>query len=325
VTTFNRGRSPLPAPSGVRAVHGDREQGSDLRRLARSGTWDAVVDVAGSVPAVVRRSATILGDVVGHCVFVSTVSAYADWPHRPVNEASPLWPGSSDFDPGTRVWDPATYGPLKVGCELAWAESLGADRLLRVRSHVVLGRHEYVGRLVWWLNRVQRGGLILAPGPDRAIQPIDVRDLTSFLLDQAEVGSSGVFNVAAPMLRASYGTMLEACIEATARSAKRPATLVWIDEEWLGRSGLVQWTELPLWRKARAPWGMSTQKAQAAGLRCRPVAETVDDTWEWLAGGGVVVPHERHLQHGIGRSRERDLIDRWLSERGRQASQPHRP
>ena len=28
------------------------------------------------------------------------------------------------------------------------------------------------------------------------------------------------------------------------------------------------------------------ERAQAAGLRCRPIAETVADVWAWLRGGG---------------------------------------
>ncbi|MEU7695228.1 MULTISPECIES: hypothetical protein [Microbispora] len=35
-------------------------------------------------------------------VVMSTISAYRDWPHRPVDETSPLWDGDLDLDPGTR-------------------------------------------------------------------------------------------------------------------------------------------------------------------------------------------------------------------------------
>ena len=33
-------------------------------------------------------------------------------------------------------------------------------------------------------------------------------------------------------------------------------------------------------------WKVGTERAQAAGLRCRPVAETVADVWAWLRDGG---------------------------------------
>jgi 2'-hydroxyisoflavone reductase len=314
VTVFHRGLSGAP-PAGVRVIRGDRENVDDLRRLARQGPWDVVVDVAGSVPAVVSASAKILADVAERSVFVSTISAYRDWPHAPVDEGSALWDGDPDLDPGTRAWDPDAYGPLKVGCEDACRRAFGDERLLILRPHVVLGRYEYVGRLPWWLGRMRRDGRVLAPAPDRAIQPVDVRDLSRFLLDQVEAGARGVFNVAAPPGGETYGDMMRACSQVVADDSVEPAELVWVDEDWLVAQGVTQWTELPLWRNAAAPWGMNVDRAVAAGLRTRPLAETVLDAWEWLVGGGQPVAHERFAEHGIAPEREAALIERCLAER----------
>jgi 2'-hydroxyisoflavone reductase len=314
ITAFNRGRSGA-VPAGADVVHGDREDVADLRRLARHGPWDVMIDISGSVPAVVRRSARVLADLVDRCVFMSTISAYREWPHAPVSEDSPLWEGDPDFDPGTRAWDPDAYGPLKVGCELACQDAFGGERLLTLRPHVVLGRYEYVGRLPWWLNRMRRGGRVLAPAPDRSIQPVDVRDLAQFLLDQVERRSRGVFNVAAPPETYSYGGMLRACADEVRDVAAAPAELVWVDEGWLVSMGMVQWTELPLWRNASAPWGMSVDRALAAGLVCRPIGETVADTWAWLRSGGRAVDHERFAEHGIDPGKEARLIERWHADR----------
>ncbi len=322
VTVFNRGLSPQSPVPGERRLHGDRESTGDLRALAGYGPWDVVVDVAGSVPAVVSRSARILTDAAERFVFVSTVSAYRDWPHAPVGEDSPLWDGDPDVDPGTRAWDPDAYGPLKVGCEIAWQRAVAPDRLLIVRPHVVVGRYEYVGRLPWWLDRTRRGGRILAPAPDRRIQPVDVRDLVRFLLDQIEAHGRGVFNVAAPVDGSTYADMLRACIHETAAVAQHPAELVWVPETWLVGQGVVQWTELPLWRAASTPWGMNADRALAAGLRCRPLPDTVHDVWDWLRTGGRPVAHERFAQHGIDPGREADLIDRWLATPARHRSGP---
>jgi nucleoside-diphosphate-sugar epimerase len=312
VTVFNRGRSGY-VPTGADLVRGDREDLADLRRLANQGPWDVMIDVSASVPAVVRRSASTLAPVVDRCVFVSTISAYRDWPHAPVTEESQLWDGDPDFDPGTRAWDPDAYGPLKVGCELACRQAFGEERLLVLRPHVVLGRYEYVGRLPWWLDRMRRGGPVLVPAPDRSIQPVDVRDLARFLLDQAERGARGVFNVAAPAETYSYGDMVLACAEQVRSVATAPPELIWADEDWLVAMGVIQWTELPLWRNASAPWGMDTQRAQAAGLVCRPIEETVADTWAWLRAGGHPVAHERFAEHGIQPDKEAQLISRWLA------------
>lgn len=271
------------------------------------------------MPAIVGASSQILTDVSERLVFVSTISAYRHWPHERVDESSALWEGDPDFDPGTRAWDPDAYGPLKVGCEIAARRFYGDDRLLILRPHVVLGRYEYVGRLPWWLERMRRGGRVLAPWPDRPIQPIDVRDLSSFLLDLAETGATGVFNVAAPPDGETFGDMLTACAQVVADGAHEPVDLVWVDEDWLVTQGVVEWTELPLWRNASAPWGMSVRKALTAGLRCRPLADTVVDTWRWLTGGGQPVPHERLAQHGIDPAKEASLITRWLA-RGQESA-----
>jgi 2'-hydroxyisoflavone reductase len=318
VTVFNRGRSGS-VPEGAVVLRGNRELMADVRRLAEAGPWDVVIDVAGSVPAVVSQSARVLADTAGRVAFVSTISAYRDWPHAPVDESSPLWEGDPAQDPGTRRWDPDAYGPLKVGCELAWQEAVGDDRLLILRPHVVLGPYEYVGRLPWWLDRMRQGGHVLAPAPDRSIQPVDVRDLSQFLHDLTARGVTGIFNVAAPMDRETYCDMLRACAGAVAGQADQPAELVWVDEDWLVAQGVTQWTELPLWRNAAAPWAMSTARAAAAGLVCRPLVETVTDTWAWLHSGGRPVAHERFAEHGIDPAREADLIARWLA---RQPSTP---
>jgi 2'-hydroxyisoflavone reductase len=319
VTVFNRGLTLAPLPAGARLVQGDRERSRDVRALARHGRWDVVIDIAGSIPAVVQRSMAVLSEVADRCVFVSTISVYREWPHAPVDENSSLFDGDPGFDPGTRAWDPDAYGPLKAGCEIACRDAFAPERLLILRPHVVLGRYEYVGRLPWWLDRMRRGGQVLAPGPDRSIQPVDVRDLSGFLLEQASGRAQGVINVAAPPGTRNYSDLLTACIRETADAAERSAELVWADEKWLQRQGVTQWTELPLWRDAGAPWAMDTARAQAAGLRCRPLTETVRDTWMWLSAGGKPVAHERFGQHGIDSVKEAALIARWLGTHPPQA------
>lgn len=292
-------------------MHGDRERPGDLQRLAARGPWDVVVDIAGAVPAVVGASARALEPVAGRYVFVSTISAYERWPHEPVDESSQVWPGDPDADPGTRDWDPDAYGPLKVGCELAAAQAFGTDRLLVLRPHVLLGPHEYVGRLAWWLNRAARGGRVLVPGPDRAVQPVDVRDFAVFLCRQAEVGCRGVLNVAAPRGRDTFGDLVQACGTTIAPQSRAPSDLVWVDEDWLVGQGVLQWTQIPLWRRAAAPWAMDITRAAAVGLVCRPLAETVADTWAWLRAGGRAVPHERFAEHGLSPEKETELLSRW--------------
>src|SRR5512143_565682 len=74
VTLFNRGKTNPGLFPLVETILGDREH--DIAKLA-GRTWDAVVDVAGYFPRIVRLSASSLEGSVGRYVFISSISAYA--------------------------------------------------------------------------------------------------------------------------------------------------------------------------------------------------------------------------------------------------------
>ena len=310
VTVFNRGRSD-PAPDGAAVVRGDRERDDDLARLAALGPFDAIIDPSGQVPNVVLASARTLSDAARY-VFVSSVSAYVGWPVEPLTEESAVLqcPADADGDFGTddpRGY-PTQYGYLKAGCERAVAEVFG-ERATLLRPGVILGPYEYVGRLPWWLRRVRSGGRVLAPGhPEQAIQVIDVRDVAAFAVHAAERGIGGAFNIAAPPV-ATFGSMLEACREVTGSDAE----FVWVDDDVLAVQGVRQWTELPLWRTFPGTWRVSAERALAAGLTCRPIGQTVADTWAWLESGQAAIAHERAGELGIDPVKEERIISAWLS------------
>ena len=309
VTTFNRGRTGVDA-MGVEVLRGDRQDPVELARLSQAGPWDAVIDTSASVPCSVLASACVLKERVDRYLLVSTVSVYADWPHRGVSETSPVRECAPDTGPG-RASIQGTYGTLKAGCERAVLQSFGG-RSVVLRPGVILGRHENIGRLPWWLHRMRRAGRVLAPGrPERAIQPVDVRDVANFALRCLEAGITGTFNVAAPQGHATYGDLLRSCVEVTGSDAD----LVWIADDFLVERHVRQWTELPMWRTSPGTWDVTAERARSAGLVCRPLAETVHDTWQWLSAGGspVELPtgHLRRQEHGIDPTKERQLLDAW--------------
>jgi 2'-hydroxyisoflavone reductase len=273
VTTFNRGQSG-PDADGVEAVRGDRTLPADLEQL-RGRTFDAVVDTSGFDPRTVRRAVAVLRDV-GHYAFVSSISVYPGWPTAILDEDSPVF----DCPPDAGLGVP--YGEGKAGAEQAVVEILG-DRGLLVRAGLILGPYENVGRLPWWLQRAARGGIMLAPGnPNRAMQLVDARDLAIWMLTCAARGVGGTFNATGPPGNATMSSWLGSCVEVTGSVAR----LVWADDDVLLRHGVEPWTELPLWTPDTAEyagvWAASTARAEAAGLRCRPVSDTVADTWSWL-------------------------------------------
>ncbi|WP_186319132.1 NAD-dependent epimerase/dehydratase family protein [Streptomyces sp. SAJ15] len=282
VTVFHRGHHE--PPSGVTALHGDRRAPGGLTALAE-GEWDLVVDTWSGAPSAVRDAARLLADRADHFAYVSSGSVYR-YP-SPVghDEDAPVVDGSPDDG------DEVDYARAKRGGELAAVAAFGAERTLLARAGLILGPYENIGRLPWWLNRMARGGPVLAPGPyDLALQYIDVRDLADWLLGAAERRLSGPYNLVSPSGHATIGELLESCVKATGSTAEPR----WTDPEEILAAGIEPWSQLPVW----VPPGElhdalhrgDVTKAHAAGLRCRPVAETVADTWTWLRGLGGRAP-----------------------------------
>lgn len=308
VTTFRRGLSGKD-PAGVDPVRGDRTSSEDLTRLTRHGPWDAVVDTSGMVPEMVRLALTHLEPVIGRYVYVSTVNAYRDWPSEPLDDESELREPLDEWPDGVTATE--AYGGVKAGCERAVADGIEAGRSLVVRPGVLLGPYEYVGRLPWLLRRMTAGGPVLAAGdPARSIQPLDVRDLATFVLDCIANDVSGAMNTTAPIGHATYGELLAASREATGSDAE----LVWVDDDWLADQSVTPWTEIPLWRTAAGVWAVSSARAQGLGLTSRPLADTVRDTWASLQTEPLM-PHSRQGEIGLDPVKERALLGAWTSRR----------
>ncbi|MDA0163157.1 NAD-dependent epimerase/dehydratase family protein [Solirubrobacter ginsenosidimutans] len=272
VTIFTRGRHGT-APHGVEHVIGDRADVTPLQGRA----WDAAIDTSGYDPAQVDASSAL---DIGHYVFVSSCNAYPDWPDKPVDEDSPTWE------------DGEGYGPDKAAAERFVLARGGAV----VRAGLIVGPHDNIFRLPWWVRRVREGGAVPAPGrPDRPLQIIDARDLASWMLDLAELRIAGAFNGTAPIGQTTMEELL--------RAADPDADLRWIPEDKLEEAGVEPWMEFPLWLPERfeGTWHIGTEKAQAAGLRTRPVGETVADIATWLENGGEAELDEWRSEHRPGK------------------------
>jgi 2'-hydroxyisoflavone reductase len=311
VTTFNRGTS-APDVEGVEPLRGDRADDVALEQLA-GREFDGVVDTCGFVPRVVGQATRLLAGTVGHYVYVSSVSASGSWPGEVAHDDDEGPPCASDAGP-----DDGDYGVLKRGCERAVTEVFG-DRSTVARAGLILGPHENVGRLTWWLSRMARGGEVLAPGdPDRAMQLIDARDLAAYLLDSVQTRRSGTYNVTAQTGNATMGSWLTDAAEATGADAR----LSWVDDAFLLAHDVEIWTELPLWSPADdGPhvWDADATGAARTGLVCRPVRDTVRDTWAWMQAAAVAPTDELGRfggsrnggQNGMDPAREKEILAAW--------------
>ncbi|MER6946249.1 NAD-dependent epimerase/dehydratase family protein [Nonomuraea sp. NPDC000554] len=309
VTTFNRGQSHPDVP-GVEPVHGDRQQTADLERLAAGRSWDIVVDVNGYVPVNVGEAVRLLSGRAQTYAFVSTVSAIDGFPSKPVGDQPGLWECAPEAGP-----DDGDYGVLKAGCERAVEQGFDGNVLI-VQPGIILGPYEDIARMPWWLTRISHGGQVLAPGdPGSPMQFIDARDIAVFTLDHAERGTRDRFVLTGPTGHITYGQWLELCKETTGSDAE----FVWADSQFLVDQGVDPFVELPLWGGPPSEvtenfWSVPTAKAEAAGLRVRPAAETVRDTWAWLRD----IPEEQRTYgsrrpHGIAADKEAAILAAWAA------------
>ncbi|MGH2883654.1 MAG: NAD-dependent epimerase/dehydratase family protein [Solirubrobacteraceae bacterium] len=307
VATFNRGRSASASPQLARIV-GDRLDPATLAPL-RERDWDVVVDTWSGAPRAARDSAAVLADHAGHYVYISSGSVYAAPPPVGVDESAETVEASPDAEGGE-------YPQLKRGAELAVEHAFG-DRALLARAGTILGPHEDVGRLPWWLARMAAGGEILAPGPpDLELQLIDARDLAKFALDAAHAHHGGAFNVVSRRGHATMRSLLEACHYVAAPPAAR---LTWVDPKTVLAAGIEPWTDLPIWLPPDSEFiGMhaaNVERAHAAGLRCRPVEHTVQDTWNWLSALGGPPPLRSDVDApGLDIDRERAALASWHTQ-----------
>jgi 2'-hydroxyisoflavone reductase len=229
---------------------------------------------------------------------------YATFPASGASEDTATHAPAYDPEPAP---GPEAYGPLKVGCERTILDSFG-DQALVIRPGVLAGPHDSTGRLGYWVHRVATGGEVLAAGdPAHPVQVLDARDLAAWLIRLLEVHGAGVFNASGPPARLTMGTLLETCRAVAASDAR----LTWVGDAFLLEQGVQPWSDLPLWVPADVPGPiLDSRRAQAAGLRCRPLSDTVrdvlgEDVKIQRVAGGPPRPE------AISRDRERELLRLW--------------
>jgi 2'-hydroxyisoflavone reductase len=298
VSIFHRGKTGADLFPECEHLIGDRN--TDVGALS-SGSWDATIDTCGYFPRQIHELADTLGGRGGQMTFISSISAYA----------SPSGPGIGEDAALIELDDPTveevtgeTYGGLKVLCERALTERHG-DGSLIVRPTYVIGPDDYTWRFPWWVSRIARGGTVLAPGPaaDPA-QYIDGRDMAEWIVAMVGRGAAGTFHTAGPSAEFTWGKELETIAATVAPDGTR---LEWVDETFLIDQGL-DGGALPLWSGGdEGRWVMAVDPAAAiaAGLRMRPLAETVRDTHAWT------LTQRQPDAPGLSASREAELIEQF--------------
>lgn len=300
VTLLHRGNAGCDVLPDAEHLHANRDGGLGV---LGERNWDAVIDTCGQIPRVVEASATQVSGRASRYLFISTISVYAD----------PLPPGFTEDTPVATLDDPTTealtnetYGGLKALCESRVRNAFG-DGAIIVRPGLIVGPRDYTDRFPYWVRRIAEGGEVLAPGsPEQAVQFIVARDLAAFCLHLLDTGTDGALHVTGPAGRLT----LRGFLDGTREALDARATFTWVDELFLREAGVHPWTELPLWVPAAdaAFSEANLARAVAAGLRCRPLADTVRDTLAWERN---LPADARAGSPAMTRERETDLLLRW--------------
>ena len=319
VTLFNRGTQySEDALFGIEQIHGDRHK--DLEKLA-GRAFDAVIDTCGYLPQSVAASAEVLRDAVDQYIFVSSISAYANFREVNADETAPPLAELTgeererfaQIDPQGELTGPVLgemYGALKVLCERA-AEEAMPGRTLVVRPGLIVGEYDWTDRFTYWVMRAARGGEVLAPGsPDRFVQFIDARDLAAWIVKMAEAGENGIYNATGKPFDLTFGALLEE-IKAVTESDAR---FTWASEEFLTAESVAPWSEMPLYlHESDVDWqgflSANVDRAIAKGLEFRRLSETILETLNWRKGV------KDDLKAGISAEREAELLEQWHARR----------
>ena len=315
VTIFNRGKRPSPEwPGAVEQLHGDRNTG-DLKSLA-GRQWDVCIDNPTSLPFWVRDAAKVLKGNVGHYMFISTISVYADGSKHGIDENSPLavYKGKdamAETQDSLRADIEHLYGSLKALSEAEVRKHFG-ERSTIVRPGYIVGPRDETDRFTYWPLRVEQGGEVLVPGDGQdPIQIIDGRDLGEWMIRLAEAKAYGIFNAVGPAYTLTTDAMIHGCQAVIGKGVQLThVTPEFVEEQKLG---------LPIWvPRADNPYAgygtVSNARAIAAGLSFRPLATTVADLLEWFHSQPAA--RQATPRAGITRQKEAEALALWKSRAG---------
>lgn len=308
VAIFNRGRT-VPTVhqeyfDRVERLIGDRND--DLAAL-EGRSWDAVIDNSATFPRWVRMTTEALLGRTDRYLFVSSLSAYADFEAVGIDESYPVGRLSSP-----EVEDMSEYGALKAASEQVVRDAFGTAAV-NVRPGLIIGPGDNTDRWTYWPVRVARGGEILAPNePSEPVQNIDARDLAAWMVRLAESrDAGGTYNAVGNV--SSFGAMLEDIRAALGSEA----TFTWVPTEFMTERGIRPWSHMTNWVPSEGgTLGMNrtaNSLAVDAGLTFRPVAHTARDTFDWWSS----LPEERRAnpRAGLPADLEAEALAVW-AERG---------
>ncbi len=311
LTILHRSPEAPGLPDSVRHLVGDRDpkdpdsKGDGLgaiRALLDGGErFDAVVDMCGYVPRVVRASCELLRDHTELYLFVSTISVYPTSPDQSPSEDW-SWERLNQLeDESVEEVTGETYGGLKVLCERVVHEFFPENHIIP-RPSIIAGPHDPTDRVTWWTRALGTEEAVVIPEPPAGLaQFVDSRDLAAFFLKCIREKITGTYNCAGPQA----GLTLHEFINRTHSALDSDTRLLEAPRAWFEEHDIKPYRDIPTWMgdEVQSMYRVDYSKAVAAGLENRPLEETMRDVRAWDVARG-----EPELKAGMKFDRLRELV-----------------
>ncbi|MFD1738370.1 NAD-dependent epimerase/dehydratase family protein [Bacillus salitolerans] len=301
VTIFTRGKTNGAIFDNVEKLKGDRD--GDISIL-KGRKWDAVIDTSGYVPRIVKESATLLSTTCKVYTFISSISVYKDFSHSGITEDAEV---ATLDDESVEEITGETYGALKALCEQEVKKVFPEGHLI-IRPGLIVGPYDPTDRFTYWPMRIGGGDEVVVPeDKDAPVQFIDARDLSCFIIQQLEKKTIGTFQVTGPKDTLTMGEFLDETKDLINPSVKFTS----VEDDFFEENGIQYWKDIPLYiPKGKNMDGFSAvniEKAIQYGLTCRPISETITDTYAWKNSES---PGEE-LVVGLTKSKEKEILELW--------------
>lgn len=203
VVLFNRGNKPAPV-EGVRQIHGDRTDATQLKEKLTNESFDAVFDNNGRELSDTQPLVEIFQDRVRHFVYVSSAGVYLKSEQMPHREGDPV--DAKSRHKGKHETE--TY-LAEVG--LPWTS---------IRPTYIYGPQNYNDLEAWFFDRIVRNRPIPIPGNGAHFTQFGhVRDLATAMAavlgNEKAIGQ--IYNVSGDRY-VTFNGLAYACAEAAGKS-----------------------------------------------------------------------------------------------------------
>ena len=314
VSIFNRGSQEDIFGNQIEKLVGDRRK--DLSAL-QSKHWDIVIDTSGYVPSAVSSTAQLFAGKIESYIYISSLSVYGQVTTA-VNETTPVNViddahldkaeslNSGDESPTAMTYG-EYYGPLKARCEQV-VNSVFIDNSVILRPGLVVGSHDYTNRLSYWVDRMMRGGVFLAPNNAQTpIRFILARDLAEWTIQCVESNRTGIYNLPGPA-----GLTFGELFQTIQKHLKNDATPFWVKESQLLKAEVKPWTDLPLWlpEALQGILKIGDQKAVESGIQYSSFARIMDDVINWVHND----TKNYKIKVGLSAERESSLLKQFQGQ-----------